>query len=389
MNKKVFVCIFLGIIFSVFFFVPIKEVLIHFGIMNFYKTDNWKIVEKSSDPLYDKIKSVTTNIENRYNNYFPFYVDINSLFYKSIIKIDSLYLDDIYLKDNNDLDHIFYDNDENFFYLVNNYSPLEIDKRISEQASFYNDIKSKYPNISLALYIPLRLESTSYKNINGNNDKINSFLSMLDSGIKYKVFDSNNLDEYLKYFYKSDHHYNGYGAFKAYSEILDMYGLENNLNITFKNVRDVYYGSISKSTLLRNVSDKLIVMDYDNTLRVTGGDKDFKPLYFESKSNPFYDYYVKYFNGAYDEIVYESSNNFNRNLLIIGDSMAWQLDYLLANNFDKTIIVNTKYGKWLNNNLILKDYIKDNNITHILFLREAKNIVFDADNFHVDKKVIR
>ena len=48
-----------------------------------------------------------------------------------------------------------------------------------------------------------------------------------------------------------------------------------------------------------------------------------------------------------------------------------------------------KYGKWLNNDLMLSDYIKNNNITHILFLREAKNIVFDADNFKLDQRVVR
>lgn len=389
MNKKVFVGVFLGIIFSIFLFVPIKEVLIHFNVLDFYKTDNWKIVPKSSNPIYDKVESLKANLENRYNNYFPFYTYINSYFYKTVIKIDSLFNNDVYLKDNNDLDHIFYDKENNFFYLVNNYSKEEIENRLNEQANFYNDIKRKYPGVSLSLYVPLRLESTSFKNINQNNDYINEFLNLLDNNINYKTFDSSSLDEYLKYFYKSDHHYNSYGAERAYLDILDMFGFENNIDIKHKIVKDEYYGSMAKSTLLRLSSDKLSVMDVQNNLKVVGGDKDFKPLTFEDKTNPFYDYYVKYFNGAYDEIIYESDNNYNRNLLIIGDSMAWQIDYLLANYFDKTYIVNTKYGKWTSNDLYLDTYINDKNITHILFLREAKNIVFDADNFHVDKKVIR
>ena len=48
-----------------------------------------------------------------------------------------------------------------------------------------------------------------------------------------------------------------------------------------------------------------------------------------------------------------------------------------------------KYGKWQNNYLELSKYIKDNSITHVLFLREAKNIVFDADNYKLDKRVVR
>ena len=376
-------------LFSVFLFVPFKEVLIHTGIVKFYKSDNWEVVESTGNKIYDKVLSLKANVENRYNNYFPFYNQINDLYFNSIINIDSLYLDDIYLKDNNDKDHIFYNKKDNFFFLINRYSKEELDKRMNEQVDFYNDINNKYPEVKLALYIPLRYESTEVGNIYDNHDKIIEFTKKLNSTIKFKLFDSKTLEEYLKYFYKTDHHYNSYGAEKAYLEILEMFDLKNKLTIEHKDIRDPYFGSMAKSTLLRKVSDVLNVMTVPNTLKVNIDDKNFKSLEITDQANPFYDYYVKYFNGAFDEIIYESGNHYNRNLLIIGDSMSWQLDYLLAYNFDKTYVVNTKYGKWKNNDLILKDYIKENNITHILFLREAKNLVFDADNFHVDKKVIR
>lgn len=376
-------------LFSVFLFVPFKEVLIHTGIVKFYKSDNWEVVESTGNKIYDKVLSLKANVENRYNNYFPFYNQINDLYFNSIINIDSLYLDDIYLKDNNDKDHIFYNKKDNFFFLINRYSKEELDKRMNEQVDFYNDINNKYPEVKLALYIPLRYESTEVGNIYDNHDKIIEFTEKLNKTIKFKLFDSKTLEEYLKYFYKTDHHYNSYGAEKAYLEILEMFDLKNKLTIEHKDIRDPYFGSMAKSTLLRKVSDVLNVMTVPNTLKVNIDDKNFKSLEITDQANPFYDYYVKYFNGAFDEIIYESGNHYNRNLLIIGDSMSWQLDYLLAYNFDKTYVVNTKYGKWKNNDLILKDYIKENNITHILFLREAKNLVFDADNFHVDKKVIR
>lgn len=376
-------------LFSVFLFVPFKEVLIHTGIVKFYKSDNWEVVESTGNKIYDKVLSLKANVENRYNNYFPFYNQINDLYFNSIINIDSLYLDDIYLKDNNDKDHIFYNKKDNFFFLINRYSKEELDKRMNEQVDFYNDINNKYPEVKLALYIPLRYESTEVGNIYDNHDKIIEFTEKLNKTIKFKLFDSKTLEEYLKYFYKTDHHYNSYGAEKAYLEILEMFDLKNKLTIEHKDIRDPYFGSMAKSTLLRKVSDVLNVMTVPNTLKVNIDDKNFKSLEIADQANPFYDYYVKYFNGAFDEIIYESGNHYNRNLLIIGDSMSWQLDYLLAYNFDKTYVVNTKYGKWKNNDLILKDYIKENNITHILFLREAKNLVFDADNFHVDKKVIR
>ena len=74
---------FLFVIFFVLVFVVGKTILITLHIVSFNKGDNWKVVEKSNDPLYDKIMSLETNIENRVNNYFPLYQNINSIYYNS------------------------------------------------------------------------------------------------------------------------------------------------------------------------------------------------------------------------------------------------------------------------------------------------------------------
>ncbi len=389
MNKKSFVILFLIIVFGVFIFIPMKEVLIQIGFIKMYRGDNWKLVRKTKDPIYDKIISLETNIENRFNNYFPFHDKINGFYYDLNSKIDGLYTNNIYLKDNNDNEHLFINKEDNFYYLVSEYSSSELNDRMNKQIDFYNDIKSKYPNVDLLLYLPLRYSETSFKNINGIHDKIINFTSKLNKDIKLGIFDSKSISEYLKYFYKTDHHYNSYGAEKVYLDILDKYGFKNNLDINHKIVRDKYYGSMSKSILSTKIVDNLLAIDIPNNLKTNLDEIKFKPMTIEEKDNPFYDYLVTYFNGQYDEIIYENKSNYHRNLLIICDSLAWQIDYLLANNFDKTFVINMKYGKWIKNDLYLGDYIKNNNITHILFLRETKNIVFDADNFKLDERVVR
>lgn len=389
MKNKLIIIVFIIIIYSVFLFVPFKELLIRTNRVSYYRSDNWILVEKTNDKIYDKIMTFEAFIKNRYNNYFPFYNEINNLYYSSIIDIDKLYLDDIYLKDNADDERIFYKNKDDFFYVLNKYSKKELEERLNKEASFYNDINNKFPDVNLALYIPLRYESFQFNNINENYDLVNKFTKKLNNDIKYSFFEVDNINDYKKYYYKTDHHYNSYGAQIAYNDILNMFNIDNNMLINHKEVYKPYYGSMAKSTLLKRVSDKLTAIDIKNDLKVNINDVNFKPLEKKDRSDPFYDYYVGYFNGMYDEIIYENDSSFNRNLLIIGDSYSWQVDYLLAKSFDKTFVINTKYGKWINNDLVLKDYINENNITHILFFREAKNLVFDADNFKVDKKVIR
>lgn len=389
MKNKTLIVVFLVILYTVFIFVPIKEVLLRVGLIDYYPSDNWKTVSKSNDKIYDKIMSLEAFAENRYNNYFPLYNEINSIFFTTAINIDKMYLNDIYLKDNADNERIFYNKKSDFFYVLSKYNQDELETRLSEQVRFYNEIKEKYPDVDLGLYIPLRYESFAFSNINNANTLVNEFTEKLDKNIKYNLFTVSNINDYKKYYYQTDHHYNSYGAEVAYNNILNMFGIENNLKLTHKEVYRPYYGSMAKSTLLKIKSDTLTAIDIKNNLKVNITDENFKPLEKKDKNNPFYDYYVGYFNGMYDEIIYENDTNFGRNLLLIGDSYSWQIDYLLANNFDKTYVINTKYGKWINNDLDLSNYIKENNITHILFFREAKNLIFDADNLNVDKKVIR
>ena len=388
MKNKVFIGVFITIIFGVFLYVPLKEVLIRLHITSYYRSDNWELVSKTSDPVYDKIMTLESFFSNRYNNYFHFYNDLNSIYYNSIIDIDKNCLNDIYLKDNNDNEHLFYSKD-NFYYLVSHYSLEELESRLDTQVDFYNDINNKYPDVHLAIYIPARYDNLEEINIKSMNDYVSLFQNKLNKNTIHTKFFNLTKDEYLNYYYRTDHHFNSYGAKEVYNELTELLGVSSNLNLSHTLVRNPYYGSHAKSTMLTRVSDVLTAIDYPNNLKVNISDSAFKPLKVSERKNNFYDYYVGYFSGMYDEVIYDNGNNYNRNLLIIGDSLAWQVDYLLANSFDKTYVVNMKYGKWLKNDLILSDYIKENNITHILFLREAKNIIFDADNFKLDKRVIR
>ena len=90
---------FIFIIFFVLIFVIVKTGLITLHVIDFYKGDNWKVVEKSNDPIYDKIMSLETNIENRINNYFPLYQNINEIYFNSVMDIDSRLLHSILLGD--------------------------------------------------------------------------------------------------------------------------------------------------------------------------------------------------------------------------------------------------------------------------------------------------
>ena len=314
---------FIIIITAVFAWTIIKQGLITLRIISFDKTDNWQVVEKTNDKILDKINSLKIGLENRVNNYFPFYTNINNLYYNSIINVDSLYLKDIYLKNNRDDEKVFYNVDDKFYFIVNNYSEQELDSRLEEQIKFYKQLSNKYSNTNFYVYLPLRYELNTMRNIKNLNSKVSYFMNKINSdNLKTDKLETTTNEEYFKYFYKTDHHYNSYGALKAYNDILNLFNKTDNTSYNHKTIIDKYYGSAAKSLLSDTIYDSLNVIDSSNELKTNITDNKFKPLNIEQKSNKFYDYYVGYFDGQYDEIIYDNDYGSNNdNLLIISDSL--------------------------------------------------------------------
>lgn len=391
-NRKGLVTIFLLVIYGVLLIYPIKIVLIKFGVINFNVSDNWKYYTPTGTNIFgkvkDKIMSLETSIDNRATNYFPFFTGINSSYYKVNMKLDSLLSDEIYVKNNTDNEYIIYNKKDNFYYLINNLSKNEMNSRVKAQAKFYNDINEKYPNINMYVYLPLRYELTQMCT-NTLNGYVDAFTSELNDSINVSKLEALSTKEYLNYFYKTDHHYNANGALRAYEDILNMMGIDSTNDFEIKTIKKPYYGSMAKSALNDSISDELQAIDTNIEMSLKEPNEAIKPMVIKDTKNKFYDYYIGYFNGQFDEVTYKYDNYTGRNLLIIGDSISWQIDYLIASKFDETHVINMRFGKWKNNNLKLKEYIEENNITDILFLEEAESQIFDVYNHNLKERVVR
>lgn len=388
-KDRFIIAVFLVIIFGVFVLYPVKYLLIKTDKISFNSSDNWKTYEKSGNLIKDKVMALETAIDNRTTNYFPLYEKITSGFYNFNIKLDSLFSSKVYIKSNSDGENLFYDNQNNFYFLLNNLSSEQLNNRLKNQISFYNDINTKYSDINLYIYLPLRYEVTNLSDIHNLNNYVVTFKNSLNKNIKVSSLDSLDLSQYLTYFYKTDHHYNSVGALKAYNDIVTMMDINNIKTIPFKCIYTPYYGSLAKTSLNKNVSDNLLDLDYQNDVEFNQNDDKFKTRKIVKKTNPFYDYYISYYNGQYDEIKYKSDVKNNKNLLIISDSLSWQIDYIIAENFENTYVINLRYGKWKNQKLYLQEYLSEHNITDILFLQEAEQQMFDLYNHNISDRVVR
>ena len=153
-----------------------------------------------------------------------------------------------------------------------------------------------------------------------------------------------------------------------------------------------YYGSMAKTALNDIIYDYISDINYNPTYKVIVNDKMpeeiFKPREIRlDRDYKYYDYYVSYFNGQYGKVVYDFNNASKENLLIVGDSYTWQIDYLLAQHFNKTHVINLRYDEFKDNVFDLSSYVKNNNISKVLFLYDGGSTLFDQYNYNFEGRV--
>lgn len=394
-KDKVFNAVFCGIIGGVCLYIPVHFMLVHIGVVAKTSNDNQVVFEPISeknigDKLSNKVNAIKTRLENEITNSFPFYNSLNGLYQNFNYYMNSFFYKEVPLKTNSDNEYIFYNKENDFYYLENQYSKDELDKRLDMQVAMFNKLANL--DIDMYLYFPTRYELTKLKD-NNLNSYVDIFKDKLSSKIKVANMDITSLEQYKNYFYKTDHHWNMNGALAGYYDIMDILGKVpvDNLEVINKRERK-FYGSMAKSVLNNKTYDYILdvdkKLDYDVLVNGKQASEVFKPRQIRlDRDYLYYDYYVQYFNGQYGEICYDYHKDKEENLLILSDSYAWQIDYLIASSFNKTYVVNLRYDKWKKEDLNLEEYMKKRNIKKVLFLYEGGSMMFDQYNYNLEGRI--
>lgn len=394
-RDKIFNAVFCGIIGGVCLYIPVHFMLVHIGVVAKTSNDNQMVFESISeknigDKLSNKVNAIKTRLENEITNSFPFYNSLNGLYQNFNYYMNSFFYKEVPLKTNSDNEYIFYNKENDFYYLENQYSKDELDKRLDMQVAMFNKLANL--DIDMYLYFPTRYELTKLKD-NNLNSYVDIFKDKLSSKIKVANMDITSLEQYKNYFYKTDHHWNMNGALAGYYDIMDILGKVpvDNLEVVNKRERK-FYGSMAKSVLNNKTYDYILdvdkKLDYDVLVNGKQASEVFKPRQIRlDRDYLYYDYYVQYFNGQYGEICYDYHKDKEENLLILSDSYAWQIDYLIASSFNKTYVVNLRYDKWKKEDLNLEEYMKKRNIKKVLFLYEGGSMMFDQYNYNLEGRI--
>lgn len=400
-SNKYILIMFLIIVFGVFLCYPVRIVKEVFHLEERNNDGTWKTYGANAS-VVDKIK---INIDNRVTNYFPGYSTITKLFKNTNEYVNEKIYNNFNLSyipagTNSDGEYLIKDVKNNSYYAFSNHSNEVLKEKLNKQVKFFNDMYNSNQDINFYIYLPNRLElQKNINNISKYRDLsiyVDKFKDELNKNIKVESLDVESIDEYNKYFYKSDHHWNMYGAYIGYKDIMNMMGYSDIQDITIKEEDIKFMGSFSRTTRNNEVYDKFYTVDnynknYTVSVNNSKAPDNFQPLAISNlnkKNSEFYDWYVGYFYGLYGNVVYDFRNPDKKNLLIISDSYAWEIDYLIANNYNKTHVINIMYDEYLNNPLNYTQYIEENDIDDVLILQESVTTIFDTFDHNFEEKVV-
>lgn len=260
-------------------------------------------------------------------------------------------------------------------YLV--YNKMNVDSikyGINKNLENINEVYLKYPNIKTYVY---KVTREMEFNIASLTDE--EFRYKLDSGIKYSSFSLiNSYQDYQKYYYKSDHHWNYIGQYAGYKEIVNLLGFNE-----YRNIKSLecfgeiyYYGSKARQIGNPDINDKFCAYIYDlPEYKATVKDSPMpsnKNSYYQRQMEKFSNigHYGSFYGLDYGEIKYEYPSNIDKeNILMFVDSFSNPINELIASHYYKSYVVDlrnyeTLYGKKFK----LNEYLKDKDIKNILFL---------------------
>lgn len=276
-------------------------------------------------------------------------------------------------------------------YLINDILRYDESKLndVNSRAYNVNQIDLKYPDIKTYIYFPTRIEEIL---IMGDNENYgieyrNAYIRQLNENISYSSLELSGIDEYETLFYKSDFHWNGYGAYRGYKDIIEMIGKDFDIG-NVKTIKEeltynyLWKGNESAEIGLVSEGDYLIDLKLNDigeyTYYVDGKQKTYgseKDYYKENGNSSVYSDYNVYFGDNNLERRFEFNDESKPNILVFCDSFINVNQEWIASHFNKTVYIDLRADDGSFN---LDEYIDKYDIDIILVSEMYQNMYFNG-----------
>lgn len=187
-------------------------------------------------------------------------------------------------------------------------------------------------------------------------------------------FEINNFDEFSEYFYKTDHHWNYKGSYKAYTELVNILTDDNPLMpVSEECINDNFSGSKANFSGARYFykeqfcAYKFEYSNYTMTINGNNGIYGNEEYHFNNKNAEVS--YASFYGGDDGEIIIDNNNVAKPNILVIGESYDNAILKLLASHFNKTYSIDLRnYERVMGKKFEYTKYLEENNIEKVLLI---------------------
>jgi hypothetical protein len=271
---------------------------------------------------------------------------------------------------------------------------------IDERIENYEDLIQAHPDKNFYLYYHEILENSKYHPLNpyfseaDKNQSFEYFENSLPDGLVLEKFMLNGMEDHLKYYYRTDHHWNIYGVLRAYEDMYHM--LANNYPdmSPILEIEDIvefpeieFLGSLSRETLFPIDGDEfwVEVVDFPAFEIIKSGQKLSEHprwAYFEDSYStiPYTNHFNEFYGKVTDLIEYTFTNGSDRNLLIIGSSFRNALDPLLGSHYHKTYCIDLRYYTEFS----LSEFLEEHSVDDILILGDDEVAFEDIEYWKIN-----
>lgn len=199
-------------------------------------------------------------------------------------------------------------------------------------------------------------------------------------------FSFTDYDDFCKWFYQTDHHWNNRGSYRGYCEIIGMIGKGEPVPAGEEIVFPfIFNGSYARQTNYLCADEPFRVFScdlpkYTVTMNGKRGKYGRMDAYLKGRyeTEPLTNHYANCYGGEYGEIVYDFGTEGKGVLLLIASSYSNPINALIASHFDRTVIVDPRYWEsWTGKPFDPAETASDCNADLILLLGDYK--FFTAD----------
>lgn len=267
--------------------------------------------------------------------------------------------------------HFFYKNDD---YIVS-YPQNELTLKYYQKEK--DKIISSYNNINCKNKYIYYVNTSDSINFDTNKNILSDDVKKSYNTYSFGEFKIKNYEEYKKYFYKTDYHWNDKASYLGYIDIMNLIKGPGNYNINQPIYRvklsNNFYGNIARELKYFNIKESFYYNEYnlgDYTKYVNGD------LVSDNQIDDDY-LFSRVYGHIQKETVFDFSNPSSDNLLIISNSFGLPIFKLIASNYNKTYIIDPRLYK----NFEANKYIEDNNIDNLLVI--TSGIYYLNDDFRL------